>query len=256
MAGKRFHLAILASVLLLGSCSDSALFSHEVVVIPPHRPEAWRDLVSLEFYVSWEDSAGISREALLLEGQDLRIRLKRGEFCAVVARAFSGNDRLRSAAAFYPRDLAMASERTGFLASLGLERLRLDFMRGYLAEVADCLGKIGKNPWIYPLERMGEELSLRRADPWSVPPDETAEALALHGFRIDKYLRKGTDTTLPKSSGWVPESPFSELKREGDVQKVLLPEGLSIFYDENRKLIASVREDQLLFQILPRTRER
>jgi len=255
MAGKRLPFTILLYALLLGSCSESELFSHEIVVFPPARPEAWRDLDPLEFCVSWEDNEGLTRETPLLEGQELRIRLRRGKPCAVVARVFSGNDRLRSAAAFYPRDLDSASENEGFFSSLKLERLNLDYMKGYVAEVASCLEKIGIDPWIYPLERIAVEFSLKHADPWPILPFETAEALALHGFRIDRYTRKGLDTYLPKSSGWIPESPFCDMRREGDLQKAMLPDGLSIFYDETRKLIASVRGEQVLFQIIPSSRE-
>ncbi len=230
--------------ILLGSaCSDSVFFVHEVTLKTQARPEAWIRLPALEYSVVWEDHEGIRREAKLSEGDELTLRLRRGECCGITAKVAAGSAQLKPAGALYPRELDPT----------GTPVLELDSLTGYINEIAIGIGLSGKVPWLYPLEKLKGELSAKRVDPWAVPAFETAEALVYGRFRIDRYYRKTSLVVLPPGGTWIPESPFCKIEQEATRQQAYLTEGITIFFDEGKKLIVMLKDGEPLFQIVPRS---
>lgn len=236
-----FVLVAIIVFILEGSCSDSSFFVHEVIVKTPPRPAAWVGFPDLSYLVIWKDRDGIECRKEIQEDDELIIRLKRGQSCGIRSLVFSGNAILRSAGAFYPRGIDPDEDSV----------LELNYMAGYINEVAICLERLGKNPWVYPLERMCEELILKSVDPWSVPAYEAAEAFAFEHFRIDRYDRTGMSVVLPDGGSWIPESPFCKVERHGTSQRVFLANGLTIFFDVGRKLLVFVEQEKSRFQVIP-----
>ncbi len=236
-------LFLVVVVPLVSSCSDSAIFVHEITLTTPARPEAWAGLPTLEYSVAWMDSEGVPRVENVLEGDELKLRLRRGECCGITANVTSGVARLRPAGALYPRGLDPG----------GNSVLEPDFLTGYANAIAGCIERSGKLPWMYPLEKLMSELLAKGVDPWAVPPFEAAEALVYGRFRIDRYDRTLEAVLLPEGGTWIPESPFCKIERVDARQRAFLPDGISVFFDEGKKLIVLMNEEGSLFQIVPLT---
>ncbi len=239
---RNFSFLFLVVVAFLASaCSDSAIFVHEITLRTQARPPAWAGLPTLEYSVVWMDNEGVRRVENIREGDELKLRLRRGESCGIAANVSSGSARLRPAGALYPRGLEPGGDSV----------LELDFLSGYVNAIAGCIERSGKVPWTYPLEKLKTELSAKGVDPWAVSPFEAAEALVYGRFRIDRYTHKAEAVLLPQGGSWIPESPFCKIERDDTRQRAFLTEGITVFFDEGKKLIVLLKEGESLFQIVP-----
>ena len=143
--------AAMAFIALGASCSLECLVVHTIVLAAPERPPVWRDARVLAYQVSWRDEEGSPRQALLAEGEEIALRLRRGAPQAILATPLWDDAPLLPAGALYPHDLATLP---GDFPSSTPDRMALSFASGYAAAVAAVIEAKGVDPWGYPIEKL------------------------------------------------------------------------------------------------------
>lgn len=239
-------LAFFVCLACLSSCDVvQPFFCHSLVVAMPPTPEAWRGMPSLTYEVLWSDEFGETRSAYTGPGDEVRIKVRRGQRQVVIAYPLFRGERLRPAGALYPFDVEALSGR---FPSSRPDVLRLGFSSGYSAETALCLEKSGHDPWAYPLERLHHAWEDKGVDPWLVSPARIAEALADGVFRVSLFSLSTESVTLPSDSLWWPESPLAKIESSEYAQTAALAEGVSIFYGMEEALKIRVEGNCVLMQ--------
>ncbi len=230
--------AALASCGALAGLSDSC----RLRVVLPEFPSAWAFLPDQRFALSWRGLRGERRSLSASPGSVVEIEVERGYPQAVLAIPSSAGRGLKPAGALYPEALAH-----GGAASGRSEELVLDWIGGYVAQVAAELERSGVDPRDYALGRLGNELLSRGADPWILGAAEAARRLYERSFRATAFDDpKRYPCALPVEGAWAPESPFPPAPRgsgEGAFAEAELPEGLWRFLGIDSELIVSVDEE-------------
>jgi len=241
-------IAILAC-LALAACGDRlGPEARELVLVLPEVPRSWADLPGISYEVEWIGPSGLRESAEAAPGACLAIRVPWGRSQAIRARPSSLGRPLSPAGALYPQDLAWEAPAPPWIGAIAArEELVLDWLGGYVAEVAACLERAGLEPSRYDLGRLKVEAGSRAADPWSaLAPREVARRLAEGSFRADG-LRERTRfaVALPGPGPWAPESALSDppLPRGEDggwEWEALLAEGTHRLIGPDGELLLSV----------------
>jgi hypothetical protein len=192
----------------------------------------------ISYELRWVDEAGAARSSRATEGETLRLRLKRGARCAVLAEASFDGSLLKPAGALYPYDL---EETPGDFPSSLPDTLRMSYESGYAASTAACVEAAGYDPWVFPLEKLESIWSVKHRDLWSVPPRAAARDLLDGTFRINAYRTRLTAISLPGDTFWWPESPMCLAEGAQGEQTASLSEGLWLFYSCGDKLLVEVK---------------
>ncbi|MCE1197170.1 hypothetical protein LWX53_11820 [bacterium] len=228
--------ALLISVLA-ASCSLDCLFVHDIILAAPGRPRPWRGAHALRYRVAWRDAEGFARSALVGEGEEIALRLKRGAPQAILAEPLWEGQRLFPAGALYPRDLEAPP---GDLPSLDPDRMALSFASGYAAAVAAIMEEKGVDPWGFPIEKLASVPVGAGKDPWDLPPWKAADAILGGTFRASAFPAARAAFALPDGAEWLPESPFCAFGDEGGGRISSLADGLHLFFAEGLTLAVRV----------------
>ena len=239
-AARGAALAMLVSALA-ASCSLDCLFVHNLILAAPERPRPWRGARALSYEVAWRDAEGFARSALIGEGEEIAVRLKRGAPQAILATPLWEGLRLFPSGALYPRDLEAPP---GGLPSRDPDRMSLTFASGYAAAVAAIIEEKGVDPWGYPIEKLAEVPVVAGKDPWDLPPWKAADAIRGGTFRSSAFPAARAAFALPEGGPWLPESPFCAVEGEGEGdgewRTATLADGLHLFFAEGRTLAVRV----------------
>lgn len=227
----------LTMTALAVSCSFDCLFIHDIIIAAPERPRVWQGAGGLTYRLAWRDEQGLSREEIVGEGEEIAIRVRRGERQAILATPLWNGARLLPAGALYPRDLAA---QPGDLPSADPCRMALSFASGYAAAVAAIIMERGVDPWAYPVEKLAEIPVAARKDPWDLPPWKAADAILGGTFRATAFPSARSVYSLPAGELWLPESPFCAIGGEEASRSAALADGLHFFYTEQRTLAVRV----------------
>ncbi len=230
--------AVAMAVIALGaSCSLDCLIVHTVVLAAPERPPAWREARVFTYQVSWRDEGGSPRRALVAEGEEIALRLRRGAPQAILATPLWEDASLLPAGALYPHDLGT---RPGDLPSSKPDRMALSFASGYAAAAAAIIEAKGVDPWGYPIEKLATVPIDAGKDPWDLPPWKAADAILGGAFRATAFPSARASFALPEGGPWLPESPFCAVGGEGGSLSATLADGLHYFYAEGQTLAVRV----------------
>jgi len=240
--------AALASCGPVSGLSDS----HELRVLLPEFPSSWAFLPDQRIALSWRGVRGERRSISASPGSVVEIEVERGYPQAILAIPSSAGRGLKPAGALYPEDCAEygGAGYGGAGSRAGEGELSLDWIGGYVAQVAAELERTGVDPRDYALVRLGRELRSRASDPWILGSVEAARRLYERSFRataLDDPKRYAC--ALPVGGDWAPESPFASAPRAsggGASIEAELPEGLWRFLGLDSELIVSV-EDKGIF---------
>jgi hypothetical protein len=236
--------SVLAFALVFSglSCSRSAV-PGRLLLKMPSCPEAWRSLAQergIAFSVSRLDEQG---RVLIADGipfgSSLELPAPDSDFAVFLAEPEGTKVRLKPAGALYPLHAVGGS-------------LELDFRRGWTASVA--VRFCARDPGLakaFNYARLEEKAAERLEDPWLCPPADLAEAAASGRFslsRVKSRERFELNLPLPGRSAdnegpWLSESPFAAAAIENSgMLAASLPQGLSILYRSNERIMLSVDE--------------
>jgi hypothetical protein len=237
-------LAILAFALVFSGLScDRSADPGRLLLMMPACPEAWRGLArerGISFSVSRIDEQGRVRLADgIAFGSSLELPAPDSDFAVFLAEPEGIKASLKPAGALYPLHASGGS-------------LELDFRRGWAASVAARF--CARDPGLakaFNYARLGEKAAERLEDPWLCPPEALADAAASGRFtltRLKSRERFELNLPLPGRSAdnegpWLSESPFAAASTESSGSLAAsLPQGLSILYRPNERLMVSVDE--------------
>ena len=255
-SSRRFFLSMpfVVALLLLSSCrplGTEALREAEVqrlLVSFPNLPETWTCLEGLRFCLIWRDESGSRREAWAEADSSIEISISRGGQQALMAYPSYRAHYLRPAGFLYPSDLA-GEAISGLAFELwggGLRPIRLDWRRGWLAQVAESLASAGQDPAEYNLPRLEALLDESTRDPWNLDPAEAARLLATGGFRSSLFKDiELHEVLLPGPGPWACESALAPppALRAGGGWSALLPEGPSLLIGCLSRLLVGLDEE-------------
>jgi hypothetical protein len=245
---RRIILILLLIVQIGGfSCVLLVFLPTEIVLRGIARPSGWVGLPLKGYKVEWVGESGEEMslwvEPKCFEGGDpLNISLPSQKRPLVFAYPVLSDGRMLKPGAFiYPFDLD--AEGRGFFS----------YVSGYEAEVASVFEKAGLNPWVYPLERLGDDIVLKGKDPWDCAPWQTATLLMAGKFRLSGFPAKKYRFNVPRARQWWPLSPFGELGDEGNQRFAILAEGITTFVSNDAVLWVSCQggEFNQAFQLCP-----
>lgn|GEM_PF-628245 len=238
-------LLTLCIVLVFSSCGLDCLFIHEIILEMPRRPVAWLGLEALTYELRWNDEEGKERLAMVAEDGMLPIRLRRGGRAAIRALPHCGATILSQAGGLYPFDV---KEPENKIPSQKPDRMQLSFPSGYAAAVADALEAAGRDPWVYPIEKLAAIPDSIGRDPWTLPPWKTAQALVEGWFRISLFPKPKKELWLPSDTEWWPESPHCVIERREEGSVVMLPLGIHQFFSDSERLIVNISDEEVVSQ--------
>jgi hypothetical protein len=229
----------LAAIVLAASCSLDSLFVHGMMLAAPERPCAWQGAGALAYRVAWKDEQGFRREAFIAEGEEIAIRVRRGERQGILAVPLWEELQLLPAGALYPYDL---EAQPGDLPSADPGRMVLSFASGYAATVASVIAEAGADPWGYPIEKLAAASANAGKDPWDLSPWKAAQAILGGTFRATAFPAAQAAFSLPGGEVWLPESPFCSIEGEAGSQNAKLADGLHLFHSAGQTLAVRVQE--------------
>ena len=232
-------------LLVFCSCGLDCFFIHDIILEMPRRPAAWLSLDALTYELRWMDEEGNERLAMVAEDQTLSIRLRRGGREAIRALPRCGSTILSQAGGLYPFDV---EEPENEMPSKKPDRMRLNFPSGYAAAVADVLEAAGRDPWIYPIEKLAALPDSIGRDPWTLPPWKAALALLEGNFRISLFPKPTRELLLPSDAEWWPESPHCVIERREKGSVAILPAGIFKFFSDSEWLIVNVSDEEVVSQ--------
>ena len=220
--------------------------AHRLRVVLPPFPSAWASLPDQRFALSWRGVRGERRSLSADPGSVVEIEVERGYPQSVLAIPSSAGRGLKPAGALYPEAIAARGVAVRGVAagSDGADELVLDWMGGYVAQVAAELEGSGLDPRLYALGRLAREAESRGADPWILGAPETARRLAERSFRATAFCDpKRYACSLPVGGAWAPESPFALAPRaSGGGVEADLPAALWRFQGLDAELLVSGEE--------------
>jgi hypothetical protein len=205
----------------------------EIVLRGIARPSGWVGLPLKGYKVEWIGEYGEEmglwiESGCFEEGEPFEFSPPSLERPMVFAYPVLADGRmLKPAAVLYPFDLD--AQGSGYFS----------YISGYEAEVALVLERAGRNPWAYPLERLGDEIVLKGKDPWDFSPWKTATLLLAGKFRLGSFPAKKYRFNLPMTRRWWHSSPFGELDDEENQSYATLAEGITTFVSADAALWVS-----------------
>jgi hypothetical protein len=211
----------------------------------PRRPEVWAGIDSITYTFFWKDETGAERFASVREGEALAVRLRRGEAQAIVAIPSCGMVELKPAGALYPADLVMTDKE---YPSSVPDALTLSFGSGYVAAIASYIEAAGRDPWVFPLEKLKSIREDTGCDPWTIAPWKVASALVGGTFRTSIFHAASVVITLPGDDDWMPESPFCLVYSGEGGREAILCDGIYLFYAETEKLVVGIGDGKTILQ--------
>lgn len=229
----------LAAIVLAASCSLDCLFAHSLILTAPERPCVWQGAGTLAYRVAWLDERGSRREAFIAEGEEIALRVRRGEPQGILATPLWEDLQLLPAGALYPHDLESQPDD---LPSADPGRIALSFASGYAATVAAIIAEKGVDPWGYPLEKLAALPVDAGKDPWDLPTWKAADALIGGTFRATSFPAARAAFNLPGGEVWLPESPFCVIGGDGGSRNAKLADGLHLFHSAGKTLAVRVEE--------------
>jgi hypothetical protein len=231
-----------ALVFLGLSCSRNA-DPGRLFLMMPACPADWRSLAQergISFSVSRIDERGRVRLADGIPfGSSLELPAPDSDFAVFLAEPEGAKVTLKPAGALYPLHAVGGS-------------LELDFRRGWTASVAARF--CARDPGLakaFNYARLGDKAAERLEDPWLCPPEALADAAASGRFtlsRVKSRERFELNLSLAGRSAdneglWLSESPFAAAWTESSgLLAASLPQGLSILYRPNERIMVSVDE--------------
>jgi hypothetical protein len=236
-------LLLVGLMQLMASCGLIELFLPQRLFIEMPVLQATSGMRDLYWYLIWRDANDMVRESLVTDS-GIEVQVVRGARQAIIAYPMYRGVRLFPAGGLYPYEI---ESRGLHIDSTGATVLRLCFDSGYVALVSMCLEKVGKNPWIFPLQRLHTIWEKSGMDPWNVVPEKVAAELAGGGFGSSLFTGVATTkvrVVLPCDESWFSEDPYIELKDDGGKINAYLGIGIHYFYGGERRIAVCVDTDE------------
>lgn len=233
MGTLRLALGLIAALCL--SCSVDKALPQVLVLKAPCVPSVWHGAPIIGYSIEWMDKSGEMLTETIHGDSSIRISVPRGIGQYIVATPLiKGGGAVRPAGFLYPHDLGYDPNlKNRFFLRAG----QLSYESGYVAMVGRAMSRLGKNPLVYPIEKLRSLYEDRRRDPWSLDPALVAGDIAAGAFRILSFPAQSIEVALPADCHWWPESPFISVFQEGSGQKALVSEGITYFFSEREGLI-------------------
>ena len=219
-------------------CAILDFFPSQIILRGIARPHAWVGLPLGGYRIEWINGEGEEMELWVEvkhfeEGYPFELEPPSQKRPFVIAYPMLVDGRiLRPAALLYPFDLDTSG--------CGV----LSYASGYEAEVAQVLESSGRNPWSYPLERLGDDIVQKGKDPWDSAPWNTAMLLLEGKFSLGSFPSKKYRFDMPDSRQWWHSSPFGKIDLEGAKWFANLAEGLTTFVSSNSALWVSCQKGE------------